>query len=136
MKTSATNSRRAPAGRGLAFKVRPVAASCALLLLGATDLALAQQAAQEVTVTGIRRGIESAISVKKNAEGVVEAISAEDIGKLPDNSIAESIARLPGLTAQRLDGRAQNISIRGMAGEINSTGLESEYACAIAAAAL
>jgi iron complex outermembrane receptor protein len=121
MKTSATNSRRAPTGRGLAFKVRPVAASCALLLLGATDLALAQQAAQEVTVTGIRRGIESAISVKKNAEGVVEAISAEDIGKLPDTSIAESIARLPGVAAQRKDGRASQISIRGMPPDFSTT---------------
>ncbi len=120
MKKSATNSRRAPSGRGLAFKVRPVAASCALLLLGATDLALAQQAAQEVTVTGIRRGIEAAISVKKNNESIVEAISAEDIGKLPDSSIAESIARLPGLTAQRVAGRASGINIRGMSPDFST----------------
>jgi len=122
MKTSATNSRRAPAGRGLAFKVRPVAASCALLLLGATDLALAQQAAQEVTVTGIRRSIESAISVKRNADGVVEAISAEDLGKLPDVTIADSIARLPGVAAQRSgDGRASQLSVRGMPPDFATT---------------
>jgi iron complex outermembrane receptor protein len=60
-----------------------------------------------VTVTGIRRGIESAISVKRDSTSIVEAISAEDIGKLPDVSIAESIARLPGLAAQRVAGRAR-----------------------------
>ncbi|MGH8077380.1 MAG: TonB-dependent receptor, partial [Lysobacter sp.] len=50
-----------------------------------------------VVVTGIRAGIESAIETKKNATSIVESISAEDIGKLPDVSIAESLARLPGL---------------------------------------
>ena len=43
----------------------------------------------------------------------MEAISAEDIGKLPDTSIAESISRLPGLTSQRAEGRASAISLRG-----------------------
>ena len=59
-----------------------------------------------VTVTGIRAAIESAISIKQDSNSIVEAISAEDIGKLPDTSIAESISRLPGLTSQRSDGRA------------------------------
>ena len=67
-----------------------------------------------VVVTGIRRGIEASISVKKNSDNIVESISAEDIGKLPDNSIAESIARLPGVAAQRVAGRAQVISVRGL----------------------
>jgi iron complex outermembrane receptor protein len=124
MKTSATSRSHTSVGRRLAFKVRPVAAGCAVLLFGATDMALAQQAAdpaQQVTVTGIRRGIESAISVKKNSNSIVEAISAEDIGKLPDTSIAESISRLPGVAAQRTAGRASQISIRGMAPDFSTT---------------
>jgi TonB-dependent receptor len=68
---------------------------------------------QEVVVTGIRRGIEDAIKLKENSGSIVEAISAEDIGKLPDTSIAESISRLPGLTSQRAEGRASAISLRG-----------------------
>jgi iron complex outermembrane receptor protein len=68
---------------------------------------------QEVVVTGIRRGIQDAIKLKENSGSIVEAISAEDIGKLPDTSIAESIARLPGLTSQRAEGRASAISLRG-----------------------
>lgn len=81
----------------------------------ATPTAQEDSKVEEVVVTGIRRGIEGAISLKKSSTSIVEAVSAEDIGKLPDVSIAESIARLPGLTAQRLDGRGQVISIRGLA---------------------
>jgi iron complex outermembrane receptor protein len=76
--------------------------------------------AQQVVVTGIRRGIEAAISVKKNSDQIVEAISAEDIGKLPDTTIAESLARLPGVTAQRdKTGAATNINIRGLGPDFN-----------------
>jgi iron complex outermembrane receptor protein len=77
----------------------------------------------KVTVKGIRRGIEDAIDTKQTATGIVESISAEDIGKLPDSSIAESIARLPGLTAQRERGRATQINIRGFAGDFAGTTL-------------
>ena len=73
----------------------------------------ADEAVQEVVVTGIRRGIEDAIAVKRDSGSIVEAVSAEDIGKLPDTSIAESLARLPGLTSQRAEGRASAISLRG-----------------------
>ncbi len=68
----------------------------------------------EVVVTGIRASIASSIAAKARNTSIVEVITAEDIGKLPDVSIAESLARLPGLTAQRLDGRSQAISIRGL----------------------
>ena len=76
---------------------------------------------ETVTVTGIRAGIEGAISVKRDSTSIVEAVSAEDIGKLPDVSIAESIARLPGVTAQRVAGRAQVISVRGLSPDFATT---------------
>lgn len=120
----------------LAFQLSPVAAGCAVFMALASHAAYAQDAqvpqgtaaeiqtqtldangnpVQKIEVTGIRRGIEDAISVKKNATSIVEAISAEDIGKLPDTTIAESLARLPGLTTQRTkDGTASTISIRGL----------------------
>jgi len=91
----------------------------------ASDTAATDKAAavdlETVTVTGIRRGIESAISVKRDSSSIVEAVSAEDIGKLPDVSIAESIARLPGLAAQRVAGRAQVISVRGLSPDFATT---------------
>ena len=67
-----------------------------------------------ITVTGIRRSIETSLDTKREATSIVEVISAEDLGQLPDLSIADSLARLPGVTAQRVRGRSQQISIRGL----------------------
>lgn len=74
-----------------------------------------------IVVTGIRGAIESSTGVKRDQTSIVESISAEDIGKLPDQSIAESIARLPGLSAQRVAGRAQVISVRGLSPDFATT---------------
>ncbi|MRW84516.1 TonB-dependent receptor [Pseudoduganella sp. FT26W] len=117
------------------FRLRPVAAACALLL-GAAGASHAQQTDDTttpaavkpaegelatVTVAGIRRGIEEAISMKKNSSSIVEAISAEDIGKLPDNTVAESISRLSGVTTQRnkTNGKATDVSVRGLSPSFN-----------------
>lgn len=75
----------------------------------------------EIVVTGFRASIEDSIAVKKNESSIVEVVSAEDIGKLPDSSIAESIARLPGIAAQRTNGRAQTLSIRGLGPDFTIT---------------
>lgn len=76
-----------------------------------------------VIVTGIQASIESSIRAKQNSDNIIEAISAEDIGKLPDASIAESLARLPGLATQRMNGRASVISIRGLSPDFTGTTL-------------
>lgn len=77
----------------------------------------------KVVVTGIRGSIERSIDTKQAATSIVESVSAEDIGKLPDSSIADSIARLPGLTAQRERGRATQINIRGFNGDFSTATL-------------
>jgi iron complex outermembrane recepter protein len=105
------------------------ASSWAVLLMAGSGAAFAQNQSpgesaapmEEVIVTGIRRSIEDSIAVKKNEDSIVEVVSAEDIGKLPDSSIAESIARLPGLAAQRTNGRAQTLSIRGLGPDFTVT---------------
>ncbi len=84
-----------------------------------SDAAAAAETEEEgrletVVVSGFRQSIANSIAAKRQSSSIAEAVSAEDIGKLPDNSIAESLARLPGLTAQRLSGRAQVISVRGL----------------------
>jgi iron complex outermembrane receptor protein len=89
----------------------------ALAFVGVANAQTAPQEADEVDeiiVTGIRASIQNSIAAKARNTSIVEVITAEDIGKLPDVSIAESLARLPGLTVQRLDGRGQLISIRGL----------------------
>ncbi|GLK42394.1 MULTISPECIES: TonB-dependent receptor [Novosphingobium] len=77
--------------------------------------------ADTIVVTGYRASLLNAINQKRNAEQIVESVSAEDIGKLPDASIAESIARLPGLTSQRVNGRSNSIAIRGFAPDFSTT---------------
>ncbi|MFA6231123.1 MAG: TonB-dependent receptor [Rhodanobacter sp.] len=77
-----------------------------------------------IVVTGISGSIQSAIKIKENSSDIVEAISAEDIGKLPDVSIADSLARLPGLATQRVDGQASAISIRGTSPDFAGTTLD------------
>jgi iron complex outermembrane receptor protein len=74
----------------------------------------APPADDEIVVTGFRASLQRSADIKRNNSSIVEAITAEDIGRLPDNSIAEALARLPGLTAQRLFGRAQVVSVRGL----------------------
>jgi iron complex outermembrane receptor protein len=95
-------------------------AGAAVIALGCSPV-LASAYAQDtdgdddvITITGIKKSIQDSLAAKKESTSIIEAISAEDIGKLPDLSIADSLARLPGVTAQRVRGRAQQISIRGL----------------------
>ncbi|HEY1092476.1 MAG TPA: TonB-dependent receptor plug domain-containing protein, partial [Burkholderiaceae bacterium] len=116
MQTSSTSS-RATTQRQLQ-SIKPVAAACALL--AAACAAQAQQTPppaqlDTVVVTGIRKSLETSIAAKRGSDSIIEAVSAEEIGKLPEASVAESLARLPGLTGQRgPDGRVDRVSIRGL----------------------
>src|SRR3982750_136564 len=66
----------------------------------------ANAADSSIVVTGFRAALRSATATKKRQDQIVEAVNAEDIGKLPDNSIAESIARLPAPPAHAAHGAA------------------------------
>jgi len=85
------------------------------------EQATAKSDVEVIEVKGFRGSVVESINTKRFSSEVVESISAEDIGKLPDSSIAESIARLPGLTAQRLDGRASRVSVRGFSENESAT---------------
>lgn len=78
-------------------------------------------AVSEVVVTGYRRSLETAIQAKRDANNIQEDLAAEDIGKLPDVSIGEALARLPGLSTNRDRGNATQISIRGLPPELANT---------------
>jgi iron complex outermembrane receptor protein len=97
----------------------------------AANTAAADQPLEEVVVTGIRKGIEDAVSAKKASSSIIEQVSSEDIGKLPDASIAESIARLPGIAAQRTNGRAQTLAIRGLGPDFTVTTLNGREQASI-----
>jgi len=69
---------------------------------------------QEIIVTGYRASLNAALDEKRNATGVVDVIKAEDIADFPDNNLAESIQRIPGVTITRDQGEGRNITVRGL----------------------
>jgi iron complex outermembrane receptor protein len=77
----------------------------------ATNTAAADQA---IVVTGLRRSLQSAQNIRKNSQQIVDAIVAEDIGKLPDLNTAETAARIPGVQVYREGGEADSVLVRGL----------------------
>ncbi|MDG1121465.1 MAG: TonB-dependent receptor [Glaciecola sp.] len=108
---------------------KPAIISLAVSAAMVSGSALAQQAntnevaddVEVIAVSGIRGSLIRAQAVKQDNKSIVEAISAEDIGKLPDSSIAESLARLPGLAGERVGGRTSGISVRGFKEDFTGT---------------
>lgn len=74
----------------------------------------AGEAMEQVEVTGIRASQKQSVDVKRNAEVIVDSIVAEDIGKLPDVTIADSLQRVTGVQIQRTAGEGTSLNVRGM----------------------
>ncbi len=72
-----------------------------------------------VVVTGIRSSLRSSMQLKKNAQGVTDSISAEDIGKFPDTNLAESLQRITGVSIDRSNGEGSFVTVRGFGPEFN-----------------
>jgi len=79
----------------------------------------AAPAIQEVVVTGIRGSLTKAMDIKRDAKGVVDAISAEDIGKFPDTNLAESLQRITGVSIDRSNNEGSKVTVRGFGPEFN-----------------
>lgn len=80
-------------------------------------------AEQEIVVTGFRESLQSAQRIKRDAINVVESIVAEDVAKMPDLNLAESIQRIPGVAMSREGGEGRNITLRGFAPDFTRTTL-------------
>jgi TonB-dependent receptor len=94
------------------------------LALGAVALPVYTQNAgaqvlEEVVVTGIRSSLQRAMDVKRDSAGVVDAISAEDIGKFPDTNLAESLQRITGVSISRSRGEGSEVTVRGFGASFN-----------------
>ena len=104
---------------------RLLVGTSALSLIGAAQSAMAQEAPAdtggggEIVVTGIRASLESATAIKRDAQGVVDAISSEDIGKFPDTNLAESLQRITGVSIDRSNGEGSTVTVRGFGPEFN-----------------
>jgi len=113
--------------------VKPLALAVATALV-ALSSAQAQtegkgDAAQPVTVqvTGYRYAIEQALDQKRNANAIVEVITAEDVGKFPDKNVADALQRVPGVIVNRDGGEGKNVSVRGLSSELTLTQLNGNY---------
>ncbi len=105
------------------FRKTPLAAGIAVAL-GASGMTpvMAQtddEAIEEIVVTGIRGSLVSSMETKRNAKGVVEAITAEDIGQFPDTNLAESMQRIPGVSIDRVNNEGSRVTVRGFGPEFN-----------------
>ena len=91
--------------------------------LGSAGFAHAQTApvVEEVVVTGIRYSLQQSIETKRNAVGVVDVITAEDVGKFPDKNLAEALQRVPGVTVNREFGEGERVNIRGTDSSLTKT---------------
>lgn len=119
-------------------KPTPIAAAASLALLGISLAAQAQQAdapaaaasgptqLEQVVVTGIRASLQSAAVIKKNASAVVDAVSAEDVGKLPDSDVGQALGRIPGVSVGRSFGQGASVSIRGSDPQMTYTTLNGQ----------
>jgi len=76
-----------------------------------------------IEVTGFRGSMIKSLNTKRFSDTVVDAISADDIGGLPDVSIADSLTRLPGVTSVRIDGQSSELNVRGLSGGFVATTL-------------
>ena len=94
--------------------------SVAAVSLG-IDVASAQQSDEvdELIVQGIRKSLQSSSDLKRNAKGIVDAISAEEMGKFPDTNLAESLQRISGVSIDRQRGEGSTVTVRGFGPEYN-----------------
>ena len=74
---------------------------------------------EEVVVTGIKASLIDALEIKRNKVGVTEIVTAEDIGKFPDGNLAESLARVAGISIERSNIEGSTIAVRGLGPEFN-----------------
>lgn len=113
--------------KNITFKKTRIAASVSLLLsAGMTSAAFAQEEAEGasdgveiIQVSGIRGSIARAMDMKRESSGVMDAISAEEMGKFPDTNLAESLQRITGVTVSRSNGEGSQITVRGFGPDFN-----------------
>jgi TonB-dependent receptor len=122
------------------FRSTPIATAVALALLSIAS-AQAQTASadtpaeqavdgkqpEKVVVTGYRYSIQKSLDQKREANAIVDVVTAEDIGKFPDKNVADALQRVPGVIIDRSGGEGKNVSVRGLSSELTLTELNGNY---------
>ena len=116
------NFRMNPLASGIALAMGASAATPAMAQTGDEEMIL-----EEVMVTGVRQSFLESAGIKRDSDGVVDAIVAEDIGKFPDTNLAESLQRITGVSIDRsgagaqvgAEGEGQRVTVRGIGADFN-----------------
>ncbi|MGH8221673.1 MAG: TonB-dependent receptor [Woeseiaceae bacterium] len=99
-----------------------LASAVAIALYGGAGAAQAQQTTLEpVLVTGIRASLRESLATKRESATILEAITAEDVGKFPDKNVAEALQRVPGVVINKEFGEGERVSLRGTAPNLTRT---------------
>lgn len=96
-----------------------VASACAAAHAQEAPAKAAEPDVQSVVVTGLRASLQSSLNLKRNSDGIVDGIVAEDIGKFPDTNLAESLQRISGVSIDRSIGEGSKITVRGVGPDFN-----------------
>ncbi|WP_062059250.1 MULTISPECIES: TonB-dependent receptor [unclassified Cellvibrio] len=108
-------------------KVLSVAIATVVGTLTSSAVLAQDNSVEEVVVTGIRGSLERSMDVKRESSGVVDAISAEDMGKFPDTNLAESLQRITGVSINRQNGEGSRVTVRGFGPDFNLVTLNNRY---------
>lgn len=116
------------------FKMNKVALATSAVFFGvlSSTQAMAQEEKKEkeievIQVSGIRGGIIAGLDVKRNSNNIIDAVSAEDMGKFPDANLAEALQRIPEVSIDRDGGEGRYITIRGLGPEFNQVLLNGRH---------
>ncbi|GLP96670.1 TonB-dependent receptor [Paraferrimonas sedimenticola] len=110
--------------KGLFSKTRIATSLCLALGIAGISTVQAETATgaediEVIQVKGIRGSLQKSLNTKRDANGVVDAITAEDIGKFPDTNLAESLQRITGVAIDRVNGEGSKVTVRGFGPEFN-----------------
>lgn len=111
------------------FKINPLVLAMAVVLPATVHAQNNNETIEEVIVTGsYRASLATSLETKRNAANAVDSINAQDIADFPDNNLAESLQRIPGVAITRSGGEGRNISVRGLGPDytrVRVNGMES-----------
>ncbi|MET0319105.1 MAG: TonB-dependent receptor [Duganella sp.] len=85
----------------------------------AADMTQPQGDTAKVVVTGIRASMQSTLNLKRNSDGIIDGIVADDIGKFPDTNLAEAVQRISGVSIDRSNGEGSRVTVRGVGPDLN-----------------
>ena len=125
----ATQLSFSPLAASLRFSVISLSVFSAMNVAAAEQLtdAQAEKDMEVIEVRGIRSSMAENLAVKRLSSSVVDAITAEDIGKFPDKNVADSLARVPGVVIDREGGEGSTVSIRGLSSDLTYTQLNGNF---------